>query len=67
MAAVEKVRTFLGEVRAETKKVSWPKRAELRESTMVVVVSVFIITVFISIVDLALNKTLNFLMTFGGR
>jgi preprotein translocase subunit SecE len=67
MAAVEKIRGFLGEVRSETKKVSWPKRSELRESTMVVVVSVFIITVFISIVDLAINKSLNFLMTVGGR
>ena len=67
MSAMEKVRTFLGEVRSETKKVSWPKRAELRESTTVVVVSVFIITVFISIVDLALNKVLNFMMTVGSR
>ena len=67
MAAVDKVRTFLGEVRAETKKVSWPKRAELRESTTVVVVSVFIITVFISIIDLALNKALTFVMAVGGR
>ena len=62
MAAVEKIRGFLGEVRSETKKVSWPKRSELRESTMVVVVSVFIITVFISIVDLILNKGLDFLL-----
>jgi preprotein translocase subunit SecE len=67
MAATTKLRTFLGEVRAETKKVSWPKRAELRESTTVVVVSVFIITVLISVIDLALNKALGFVMSAGIR
>jgi preprotein translocase subunit SecE len=67
MAAMGKIRTFLGEVRSETKKVSWPKRSELRESTTVVVVSVFIITVLISIIDLTLNKALNFVMTSGVR
>jgi len=67
MAAMQRIRTFLDEVRSETKKVSWPKRAELRESTTVVVVSVFIITALISVIDLALNKALGFVMSAGIR
>lgn len=62
MAATGKIRAFLDEVRSETKKVSWPKREELRESTTVVIVSVLIITALIGIIDLALNKVLTFVM-----
>jgi len=65
MAATAKIRTFLDEVRTETKKVSWPKRSELRESTTVVVISVFIITALIGVIDLALNKVLGFIMSVG--
>jgi preprotein translocase subunit SecE len=67
MGAIENIRTFLGEVRSETKKVTWPKRAELRESTTVVVVAVFLMTALISVVDLGLNKVLGFVMSIGGR
>ncbi len=67
MGAIETIRSFMGEVRSETKKVTWPKRSELRESTTVVIVAVFVITLLISVVDLTLNKILTFVMTFGGR
>jgi preprotein translocase subunit SecE len=65
MSTFEKIKTFLGEVRAESKKVTWPKPAELKESTTVVIVTVFIVTVFVSIVDLILNKGLDFLLRLG--
>ena len=65
MSAFEKTKTFLSEVKTETKKVTWPKREELKESTTVVVVTVFIITVFIWIVDLLVNQAVGFLMRLG--
>ncbi len=65
MSAIEKTKTFLGEVKTETKKITWPKFDELKESTTVVIVTVFIITVFISIVDLIVNKALGFVMHLG--
>jgi len=65
MSSIDKIKSFLSEVRTETKKVTWPKMAELRESTKVVVVSVFIITAFISVVDLLLNKVLRLFMEIG--
>jgi len=43
--------TFLKEVRAELKKVTWPSRRELIGSTIVTIVVTIIISIFIGIVD----------------
>jgi preprotein translocase subunit SecE len=51
----EKLIRFLREVRNELKKVSWPSRNEIRESTTVVIVIVLILAVFIGLVDRALS------------
>ena len=48
---LEKAKEFLREVRVEASKVTWPTRQELRESTIVVVVTVAIIASFTAIVD----------------
>jgi preprotein translocase subunit SecE len=65
MSSFERVKTFLNEVRSESRKVTWPTRPELKESTTVVIVSVFLITVFVSIVDLILNKLLDTVLRLG--
>jgi preprotein translocase subunit SecE len=51
---------FLKEARAELGKVTWPTRRELYESTILVIVSVILITVFIGAVDFVFNKMLQF-------
>ena len=51
---------FLKEARAELGKVTWPTRKELYESTILVIVSVILITVFIGAVDFVFNKMLQF-------
>jgi preprotein translocase subunit SecE len=48
-------REFLKEVRVEATKVSWPTRNELRDSTLVVIVTVLIVSVFIGVVDRVLS------------
>lgn len=53
------VRTFFDEVRQELKKCAWPTWGELKESTLVVIVSVVILTVFVGISDLVLNGVLT--------
>ena len=45
---------FIKEVRNEIKRVSWPSRDEIRESTTVVIVIVLVLAVFIGLVDRAL-------------
>jgi preprotein translocase subunit SecE len=48
---LEKASEFIKDVRVESTKVTWPSRKELRESTIVVVVTVTLISVFIAVVD----------------
>ena len=57
MSLLAKAREFYKEVLVESTKVSWPTRNELRDSTLVVIVTVLIVSVFIGIVDR--------LLTFG--
>ncbi len=41
------------------KKVTWPKREELKDSTMVVIVTSLIFAVFVFIIDKILNEGLK--------
>jgi len=51
MSIVERTKGFTREVNVEVKKVSWPTRKELQESTLLVILSVFLIMIFIGIID----------------
>ena len=55
MSLVARAREFLKEVQVESTKVSWPTRNELRDSTVVVIATVLIVSVFIGIVDRVLT------------
>jgi len=57
---IEKIKTYLGETRAEMKKVTWPTTAELKESTRVVLVGVVILTGFTGFVDWILSNIIKF-------
>jgi preprotein translocase subunit SecE len=52
---VARITQYLRDTGQEMKRVSWPGRDELKESTIVVLVTVFIITVFLFIVDKGLD------------
>ena len=56
MSAMDQVREYLRDVRGELSKVSWPTREELRDSTVVVIVTVLLVATFIGIVDQGLNR-----------
>jgi preprotein translocase subunit SecE len=53
---MQQVREYLKDVRSELTKVSWPTREELRDSTVVVIVTVLLVAAFIGIVDQGLNR-----------
>ncbi len=55
------IKTFFVEVNAEVKKVTWPTFKEVRDTTIVVIVAVFIFGIFLYIVDLALGQLLGYL------
>lgn len=56
MAWTEQIREFVKDVRVESTKVSWPTRNELRDSTIVVIVTVLVVMVFVGIVDRFLSS-----------
>ena len=62
MSWTTQVREFVKEVQVESTKVSWPTRNELRDSTVVVIVAVLLVSAFVGIVDrvLALGVGLLF-------
>ena len=56
---IDKVTRFFKEVRAELGKVSWPQRSQVIGSTAVVIVSVFILSFFLGLVDILLQKVIS--------
>ena len=54
---------FLNDVKLEMGKVSWSTREELIGSTIVVLVSLAILSVFIGMCDLLLSTVVNVLMS----
>lgn len=52
---IAKIKEYATDVSKEMKKVSWPTRQQLRESTIVVIVSCLIITSFVWVVDFAMT------------
>ena len=59
---MNKVATFINEVKAELKKVSWSTRRELINSTIIVIVSVAILAVFIGFCDLLWSNIIKFVL-----
>jgi len=58
-----KVSGFLKDIKLEMMKVSWPTKDELIGSTVIVLVSLAILSLFIGICDIFLSKIVNVIMT----
>ncbi len=50
---------FVNEVIAELKKVSWPTRTQLAQSTAVVLVVVAIVSIYLSLLDTVFKRLVN--------
>ena len=55
----EKIIAFFTDVSKEMKKVTWPHKDELRDSTIIVLAVCGIIAIFVYGVDLVVSKLLN--------
>jgi preprotein translocase subunit SecE len=58
----EAAKQFLREVKTELKKVTWPSRKDTLSGTLVVLVAVFIIAIFLGIVDSGLSNIIKELL-----
>jgi preprotein translocase subunit SecE len=59
---VTRTRDFTAEVLDELKKVTWPDAAQLRQSTLVILVFVVIVALIIWVMDISVRTVLNIIM-----
>lgn len=59
---MNKIIQFLKEAKVELKKVNWPTRKELVDSTKVVLISSILLIVFIGLIDYILSKLIHVLL-----
>jgi len=55
----EKIINFFLDIYKEMKKVTWPKKSELKDSTIIVVVTMLIFAVFVYLVDKGISEFLK--------
>ena len=63
--AITRSRTFFADVAAEMRRCTWPERQELVESTVVVIVSVVMLSMFVAFGDKILVVLLKLLIRPG--
>ena len=56
-----RIKTFFIEVNAEIRKVTWPTFKEVRDTTIVVIIAVFLFGIFLYFVDMALHRLIQHL------
>lgn len=61
---IEQVKNFFREVKIETKKVVYPSKEELIGSTWVVIITVFIVSMFLGVIDLGLSRLVSLLLAY---
>ena len=59
---IQNVTQFLKDAKVELKKVVWPTPKQTVASTAVVIIIVFIVSIYLGIVDFALAKLVKFVL-----
>jgi preprotein translocase subunit SecE len=59
---MNKAGEFLGQVKAELQKVTWPTRKETYGTTVVVIVLVLLVCVYLWVIDTALSTLIRTLL-----
>jgi preprotein translocase subunit SecE len=57
----QRARTFLTEVRNETKRVTWPSRSEVYATTIVVILVSVFFGVYLWLIDLGLDRLVHWI------
>jgi len=57
-----KIKEFLRDVKTEVKKVVYPTREELLGSTWVVIITVFVVSLYLGAIDLGLSRIVRMLL-----
>ena len=62
----KQTKSFLGDVRAETLRVSWPTAKQIRATTVVVILTVFFFGIYFGILDWIFSAAVGRLLQWGG-
>ncbi|MFW2330995.1 MAG: preprotein translocase subunit SecE [Nitrospinota bacterium] len=62
MIDIAKIKRFLHEVKVETKKVTFPSKQDTIATTWVVIGLVFVISVYLAVVDWILSIATNYII-----
>jgi preprotein translocase subunit SecE len=54
---LDNTRAYLGDIRSEMRRVTWPGRKQVESTTIVVILSVFAFAAYFKVVDWALQET----------
>ncbi|MBN1688919.1 MAG: preprotein translocase subunit SecE [Candidatus Omnitrophica bacterium] len=57
-----KIGNFISETKQELNKVTWPSRNELWQATLVVIVTTFIVALFIGVADFILSMIMRIVL-----
>lgn len=60
---IQRVRNYVDELRQEMRRVTWPNRKQVQGTTVVVIVCVFLFALFFAVVDMALGRSINYLIS----
>ena len=55
----KKLGNFISETRQELNKVTWPNRGELWQSTVVVILTTFMVAIYIGVIDFFLSLAIR--------
>ena len=61
----QQAKTFLGEVRAETRRVTWPTWKQIRVTTVVVIMTVFFFGMYFWVLDTLFTAAIGRLLQWG--
>jgi preprotein translocase subunit SecE len=59
---MQRIRKFFSEIAREMRKVSWPKRDELIRSTVTVLTTVILFSIFFGVIDLGISKLIRLIL-----
>jgi preprotein translocase subunit SecE len=54
---IESTRQYLIDIRGEMKRVTWPSRAKVESTTLVVIASVFAFAIYFKVIDTVIDRT----------
>jgi preprotein translocase subunit SecE len=61
------VKTYVGELQMEMRRVTWPSRKQVEATTLVVIFTVFAFAAYFFVIDSLIGRTIGKLLTMFAR